>query len=93
MYAFLTYLSVIDSERLTSVFGEMNFSNGDFIPNPFEYFIEEDSYDPPEIFEDDDLSTNFLLTAGNILSVFLINILLIAVVYPLNRLIPGKDLI
>ena len=91
MYAFLAYLAVIDSERLKSVFGEMNFSNGDFIPNPFEYFIEEDDYNPPEIFEDDDLSTNFLLTAGSILAVFLTNILLILVVYPLNRIIPGKD--
>ena len=42
MYSFLSYLTVIDSERLKNVFGLMNFSNGDFIPNFFEFVIEED---------------------------------------------------
>ena len=69
----------------------MHFSNGDFIPNPFEYIIEEDDVDPAEIFKDDDLSTNFLLNTGSIIAVFLASIVLFLVLLPFSKLMPGIE--
>ena len=90
MYAYMAYLTVIDSDMLTSAFGLMNFSNGDFLPNFFEFFIEEDDIEPPKIFAEDESSTNFLLNAGPIIGAFLTNILLFAAAFPLSKLMPNN---
>ena len=90
MYAYMAYIAVIDSDRLTSAFGLMNFSNGDFLPNFFEFFIEEDDIEAPEIFAEDGSSTNFLLNAGPIVGAFLTNFLLLAVAFPVSKLAPNN---
>ena len=69
---------------LREFFRILAISNASFMPDIFfAYFIEnknviEDTgIDPPERFVEEELSSNFLLTAGSILEIVGINILLL----------------
>ena len=83
----MRFISVIDDEMLSNIFELLGFANGNFIPNLFAFFIEDDGYEPPQIFADGKLSTNYLLNAGDIIGAFFIDGMLLTIVYPLSRLL------
>ena len=43
----MRFISVIDDEMLSNIFELLGFANGNFIPNLFAFFIEDDGYEPP----------------------------------------------
>jgi len=56
--------------NLDAYFEILGFCQADFLPNSFEYLIEENSLedqDAPERYDDLDINTNFLLNAGNMI--------------------------
>jgi len=73
---------------LMTFFGVLAFVMGDFIPNPFSYFIEDTGVEPPVPFVEEENATNFLLTGGSILAAFCIDALLLIFFFILHKICP-----
>ena len=46
----MIYVSAVRSKILLEIFDMLNFSNGDFLPNIFEFFIVESNVSAPNAF-------------------------------------------
>jgi len=67
-------------------------ANCGFMPNIFEFFIEDASLTPPVKFAEEGQATNFLLTAGDALGVVITNLILLGGVAILALIKPTPGL-
>ena len=68
----------------------LQFANGDFIPNVFEYVIPESAFEAPAKFAENELDTNFLLNGGGIVLAHITNGVLLVVSLVASKIFPNK---
>jgi cysteine-rich repeat protein len=71
---YMVYLSIDMPSSLRSFLRLLSFANMNFLPNIFEQLIPiKDTFDdPPSSFKGEEVSTNFLLNTGNVVTLWLI---------------------
>ena len=74
------YLTMPIPDILQNFFRVLSVANCSFVPNIFEFFIEDSSLAPPVKFAEEEQATNFLLTAGDALGLVLVNASLLGAV-------------
>ena len=74
---YMLYINIPLPQILKKFFRILSLSNASFMPNIFDYFVEDAELPPPPKFAEEDEGTNFLLTAGDVLGVILSNFALL----------------